>query len=226
MPTFDHTSLLGTYPTPLFAYGSVVQCEWRGEVEITGLTSARIPWPVGKRRGERGKTHVLYADLVTALKRESLSAVCYWWGVTPQTVTKWRWELGVGAMTEGTVKLKSTSAKESEAFAEARKRAHAKNSDPERRRRIAASKRGVPRPDHVIEAMRKGRTGKPQSAEARKRMSDAHAVRVRVPGREWSRDEDALLGEFPDEVVAVKVRRSAVAVRSRRSKLKVGRFDE
>ena len=55
MPNFDRTTLLGSYSTPLFSYGSVVQCEWRGEVVVTGLTNARILWPVGKRRGERGK---------------------------------------------------------------------------------------------------------------------------------------------------------------------------
>lgn len=39
-----HT-LLGEYRTPLFAYGSSVMCEMRGEVIITGLTSAPIPGP-------------------------------------------------------------------------------------------------------------------------------------------------------------------------------------
>ena len=87
MPAFDHTTLLGTYSTPRFRYGSVVQCEWRGEVVVTGLTDARIPWPVGKRRGERSKTLVLFADLVDALRRESLAAVCHWWGHTSPRIT-------------------------------------------------------------------------------------------------------------------------------------------
>ena len=226
MPTFDSTTLLGSYSTPLFTYGSVVLCQWRGAVEITGLTNARIPWPVGKRRGERGKTHVLYADLVTALKRESLAAVCYWWGVSDQTVTRWRRELGVGAMTEGTMKLKSTSAKASEALAAALKRGQAKNSDPERRRKISESKRGVPRPDHVIEAMRKGRTGKPHSTQARERMSAARRKRVTERGPDWTREEDLFLGEYPDEEVARKLSRSVGSVVARRKKLKIKPFGD
>ena len=43
--------------------------------------------------------------------------------------------------------------------------------DPERCAKIAASKLGKKRPPHVIEAMRIGRTGKPQSAETRRKMS-------------------------------------------------------
>ena len=103
MPTFGPSTILGTYAMPRFTYGSVVQCEWRGEVVVTGLTDARIPWPVGRRQKERGTTLVIYADLVTALRRESVSAICHWWGVSDQTVTKWRRELRIGAMTEGTV---------------------------------------------------------------------------------------------------------------------------
>lgn len=226
MPAFDHTTLLGTYATPRFTYGSVVTCEWRGDVVITGLTDARIPWPVGKWRGDRGKTHVLYADLVVALGRESLAALCHWWGITPQTVTKWRRELGIGAMTEGTVKLKSASAKSSEPLAEAQKRGQAKARDSERRRKIAEARRGKPRPDHVIEAMRKGRTGKPHSAEARRKMSEAQKRRVRVPGRAWTRDDDALLGDFPDTEVARRTNRTVAAVVARRKKRGTPKFEE
>lgn len=200
-------------------------CEMRGEVVITGITDGRIPWPVGRRRKERATTLVIYAGLVDALRRESLSAVCHWWGITPQTATKWRRELGIGAMTEGTVKLKSEVAKSSPGIARALEAAQRKATDPERRRKIAASKRGVPRPDHVVEAMRKGRTGKPQSAETRKKMSEAHKGRGREPRRAWTREEDALLGELPDEEVARRTKRTLVGVESRRKKRKVERYD-
>jgi len=53
----------------------------------------------------------------------------------------------------------------------AKKKAWAKGQDPERCAKIAASKVRKKRPPHVIEAMRIGRTGKPQSAETRKKMS-------------------------------------------------------
>ena len=38
----------GPYETLLFEYGDVVECARRGEVKIMGITSARIPWPIGK----------------------------------------------------------------------------------------------------------------------------------------------------------------------------------
>ena len=40
--------LLGTYATPAFQYGDIVEDERRGEVEIVALTDAPIPWPTGR----------------------------------------------------------------------------------------------------------------------------------------------------------------------------------
>ena len=54
---------------------------------------------------------------------------------------------------------------------EAKKKAWAKGQDPERCAKIAASKVVKKRTPHVIEAMRLGRTGKPQSAETIREMS-------------------------------------------------------
>src|SRR4051812_14020009 len=79
-------TVLGTYRTPRFKSGNTVTCEVRGEVTVTGLANARTPWPVGKRRGSRGRALVVYSDLVEALKRESRAAICHWWGVSPATV--------------------------------------------------------------------------------------------------------------------------------------------
>jgi hypothetical protein len=33
---------------------------------------------------------VLYGDLEKAVKRESVEAICYWWGVGPYVVWHWR----------------------------------------------------------------------------------------------------------------------------------------
>src|SRR4051794_1463330 len=94
--------LLGRYQTPRFAYGDVIRCARRGEVRITGLTAAPIPWPAGlEMPSGRKRGIVLYGDLVEALKRESAQAVAHWWGVRVETVTAWRRALGIGIMTEG-----------------------------------------------------------------------------------------------------------------------------
>jgi hypothetical protein len=39
---------LGKYRTPRFRIGRTVFCEVRGEMVITGMTDAPIPWPIGK----------------------------------------------------------------------------------------------------------------------------------------------------------------------------------
>jgi hypothetical protein len=101
----DLTRLLyGPYRTARVRLGSVRFCEVRGEVTIVGITDARIPWPVGKTL--RAKSLVIFGALARAIRRESNAVVCHWWGVTPQTVTKWRNALRVGAVTEGTRRLK------------------------------------------------------------------------------------------------------------------------
>jgi len=51
---------------------------------------------------------------------------------------------------------------------------------PERREKIAASRRGKPRPRHVIEAMRAGRLGTKHTEEARRKMREAHRRRLRA----------------------------------------------
>jgi hypothetical protein len=194
-------------------------CEMRGEVIITGLTNAPIPWPIAKRPKERARALVIYGDLLAALKRESATAVAYWWGVTPQTITKWRKDLGICTLTEGTIRLKSQSAKDSPGVEAGRKKAVAKATDPERCRKIAAARRGKPRPKHVIEAMRAGRTGKPHPEEVRARMSEAHKRRGTRPpkaGRPWTKEEDKLLWSLSAAEVARQTSRTLTAVYTRR----------
>jgi hypothetical protein len=90
--------LFGPYTTPVFKYGDDAFCERHGDVILCGLTPARIPWPIGKRKqkGSRARSIVLCGALVEAVRRESAQAVAYWFGVTAQTVTRWRKALGVG----------------------------------------------------------------------------------------------------------------------------------
>lgn len=164
----------GKYRTPRFKMGDVVICSARGQVTIVGMTNGKIPWPIGKTK--RARSPVLYQDLERAVRKEAFQAIIHWWGVCWTTVWKWRKALGLGQYNEGTRTLKKLHF--GEPWAEdARKKAWAKSNDPARREKIATSRRGKSRPPHVIEAMRKGRTGKPQSEETKKKMRQAHSRR-------------------------------------------------
>ena len=207
--------LLGKYRTPRFRYGRKVLCAVRGEVTIVGLTDAPIPWPICKR--VRGRSLVVFKDLVKALRRESNQAICHWWGITPQTVSKWRKALGIGPITEGTSRLYREYTKEPwavEAFA----KAHAKARDPERCRKIAEAKRGNPRPPHVLEAMHQAWRGSHHSEATRRRMSRTHRRRgTMVPGTKvWTAEEDELVRKLPVEQAAKKTGRSLSALSARR----------
>jgi hypothetical protein len=221
MTDADRVKLLhGPYRAPRFRYGGTLRCELRGELVVTGLTDALVPWPLGRRpgRNERARSLVLCGDLAEAVRRESATAVAYHWGVTAQTVTRWKKALGVGHVNEGTHRLRSAYTAEPWAK-EALAKAQGKAGDPARRAKIAAARRGRPRPPHVVEAMRKGRLGTPHSAEARAKMSAAHKRRGTRPpkaGRPWTAEEEALLRELPPAEVARRLGRTLRAVWSRR----------
>jgi hypothetical protein len=121
----------------------------------SGVRSGPIPWPVCKT--DRRHALIVYAGLARAIRRESAQAVAHWWGVGMFTVWKWRKALGVGATTEGTSRLRSAYCGEPW-FAAARRKAHAKAGDTARREKIAAARRGKPRPRHVTD-MLAGRRG-------------------------------------------------------------------
>ena len=153
---YRHRLHFGPYRTPRFTYGRKIECLARGEVQIVKLSTGRIPWPIG--RTHRAESFVLYSDLARAVVRESNQAVAYWFGVTGQTVTKWRRALGVRA-TEGDRRLRVAIGK-SPIMRKALAAMRAKARDPVRCAKIAASKRGKPRPKHVLEALRKANLGR------------------------------------------------------------------
>jgi hypothetical protein len=199
-----------------------VWCEWRGEVKIVGLTDAEIPWPIGQKGSSRSL--VIYGSLAQAVRNESNQAVAHWWGITGQTVTKWRRALGVEPITKGTSRLLSDCARE-EPIVQARKKAHAKARDPERRRKIAESRRGKKRPRHVIEAVRAANLGRKLSAEHWAKMSAAHKQRGTIPpkaeGRWWTPEEDELVRTLTAAEAAERTGRTLPAIYMRRSKLGV-----
>jgi len=182
-------------PTSLRGYrlGKKLFCQIRGWVTVRRVSAGPIHWPQTIVGGNR--TYILCGDLVKAVRRESEIAIAHSWGVGQFTVWKWRKALDVSATNEGTARLRQDHFNEPWAH-KARKKAHAKARDPVRRAKIAAAKRGKPRPRHVIEAMAAGRRGKPHSAEARRKMSEAHQRRGTRPpkaGPAWKPAEDALL---------------------------------
>ena len=212
----------GPYRTPRFRYGTKVEDARRGRVKIVGISDAPIPWPIGAGKGG-AKSLVLFGALVRAVRRESNQAVARAWGVRGQTVTAWRRALGVGPTTAGTSKLRSAHFHEPWAR-EARKKAVAKSRDNDRREKIAAARRGKPRPAHVIEAMRQANLGKPLSAETRRKMSEAHKRRKSWPpaaGRSWTAEEDELVRKLRPAEAAKQTGRTLSAVINRRNKLGV-----
>jgi hypothetical protein len=215
----DRYRLLGTYRTPRFRLDSRVFCWVRGEVTVCGMTDAPIPWPIGKCR--QGRSLVVYKDLARAVLQESNLAVCHWWGITPQTVTKRRKALGVPETNTGTSRLRSEYM--NEPWAEGmRTKARAKDRDPERCAKIAAARRGKPRPPHVIQAMTEARLGSHHTDEAKAKTSATHRQwGTLVPGtRVWTSEEDQMALTLPAAEVAQRTGRSLAAVYIRQSALR------
>jgi hypothetical protein len=208
MEDAERFRLLGKYRTPRFRIGRTVFCEVRGEMVITGMTDALIPWPVGKK-GRGRHSLIVFKDLAKAVRRESNQAVAHWWSVDQLTVTKWRKTLSVGIVTAGTHRLFCDYKKEPWAI-EALAKAQSKARDPERRRKIAEARRGKPRPQHVLDAMHTARRGLKHTEETRRRMSEAHRSRgTLVPGTvPWTAEEEELVRTLPAEEVARRTGRS------------------
>jgi hypothetical protein len=76
-------------------------------------------------------------------------------------------------------------------------KAHAKARAPQRRAKIAAARRGKPRPPHIGRAVVAAHCGKRLSEETRRRMSEAHRPRgTLVPGTTvWGRLRNVCSGK-------------------------------
>lgn len=169
--------LLGTYKTPRVRVGAMLPCAYRGEdVIVVRFSTGRIPWPVGKRAGVAGSGLVLYGDLAKAVQRESNQAVAHWFGVCASTVRLWRSALGVTQYNEGTHKLRVDYTEEDWYKRAVRKGANTPWT-PARLASVRRKLKGKKRPSHVVEAMRRAKTGVQYSAEVRARMSAAQRAR-------------------------------------------------
>ena len=87
--------LYGPYRMPRCKVGRWLRCLMRGPIKVCGISPAPIQWPF-TRRGKRGTVSlILCGDLARAVRKESEIAVAHWFGITGQTVWKWRVALGV-----------------------------------------------------------------------------------------------------------------------------------
>ncbi|MBY0528015.1 MAG: hypothetical protein K2R98_31750 [Gemmataceae bacterium] len=132
--------LHGPYRTPRCRVGKTkLLCELRGWVTVQRLSDGRIPWPqtiVGRNRA-----FILTGDLARAVERKSATAICHWWGVTAQTVTKWRKVIEVPQVNEGTRRLYVEYTPE-RLPPEVQERARAKANGPAANAKKAAARRG------------------------------------------------------------------------------------
>src|SRR5262245_65006866 len=78
----------GPYVTPVVAAGVVVECEFRGLVQIVGMSTGPIPWPIGEREGERQL--VVFKALARAVRHEDPRAVAAAWNVDLLVATAWK----------------------------------------------------------------------------------------------------------------------------------------
>jgi hypothetical protein len=147
--------LFGPYKAPQVKYGQIVEDEIRGEVMVCGFTAGKIQWPIGKRGARtRARFLILTGDLIKAVKKEAPIALCFWWGVTSGTVTKWRKALGVELSNPGTHVLRQAIGHDPRVV-EGRKKAYAKARYPVRCAKISAAQKW-----HAV------------SAKVRKRLSE------------------------------------------------------
>jgi hypothetical protein len=172
-----------------------------------------------------GLSMILCGDLVKAVRRESNLAICHWWGVTPQTVSKRRKALNVPQVNEGTARLYRDYAPE-RLPPEVQEWAREAARSPDARAKLAAARRGKPMHPKVVAAFKAQRHRKPSPPSGQK-MSETHRRRRSRPGgigAAWKEAEDALLGTMPDEEVAARTGRTLCAVRVRRAKLDIDFF--
>lgn len=213
--------LLGEYHSPIVGPDGFMCCERLGKVQVNGFTNALISWPVVKRGGT--PSLVLCGYLVEAVKRESVSAVVHWWGVSANTVRIWRRVLGVPRMTEGTTCLHREAIPDR--FNEQTKeKARQAVQTPETRAKMSASRKGKPQHPNTrraaLEASKRPKTEEwraKMSARLRREWNDGS----RTCHNQWTPEEIALLGTALDRIVADQIGRSVDAVGVFRRKLGV-----
>ncbi len=171
IPDHHSIALIGRYRIPRYRYGEIVADAIRGDVVIVRTSDAPTPWPIGKIPGSRKPGLIVFAGLLDALRTESAVAVCHHWGVTTQTVSKWRGLLGIDQKTPGALRFRQQRLTGHLNAA----RSLIDYNASERVQKIAAARTGKPRPRHVMETMRAANAKRGWTA------TDDHAIRTLSP---------------------------------------------
>jgi hypothetical protein len=95
----------GPYTAPPSQIGEVLHDAIRGDIIVLAISKSPIPWPLGRQRPHAKLAPIVTTELEQAIKTESALAMQYWWGVGNWLVSKWRRELGVPLMNEGSLRL-------------------------------------------------------------------------------------------------------------------------
>lgn len=69
--------LHGPYRMPRYPVGSWLRCRFRGQVQVTGISDSKIPWPETTVGGHQAL--IFCGGLVDAVRRESALAIRHWW---------------------------------------------------------------------------------------------------------------------------------------------------
>lgn len=195
----------GPYAPPLVCIGGWLKCELRGELQVSGYTNALIPWPVATRHH---KQLIVCADLVRALKTESVLAVAFHFGISRALVSEYRSRLNIERFTAGSQRLFWRSvnlARTPEARAKL-SRHHEGRSDlmtPEAREKLRQIQK------------------RPKSEAWKQKMSERWQRRFAVSGKplDWTDEELKLIGTRPDREVARFLGRSLSAVKGKKFQL-------
>jgi transposase-like protein len=204
--------LYGPYEPPLVKGGYLIDAI-RGKVKFSHFTNAPIPWPKYQKQTKGGSGgYVLCGDLVRALTNESAPAIAHHWGVSHATITNWRRALELTGLSAGSHRLM-------EIGVDLARR-------PESRAKNSASKQGkVLSHTHKILLFAAMNAGWKERFEARRA---AYRRTGRFPkatkSDPWIPEEEKLLTKYSAPDLARIIKRTPLAIGSRRSILGIRSF--
>jgi hypothetical protein len=202
----EHENLVkfvgGPYRPPKLPRGGFLKCAVRGKTRVCGYSNGLIPWPVSWRHP---KQLIVCGDLLEALRRESVRAIVFHFGISHATASKLRTLLGIERYNAGSMRLfwrNVNLARTDEA-----------------RKKMSRAREGKPSRESARDRERLRRIQRRPKPEVWKRkMSALWQKRFRLVGRpkRWTKQELAMIGTRPDREVARMLGRSVAAVRAKK----------